>query len=42
MLYGIEAAPPTSSTDSAADAVMARVWAFRELKNQIQRARDDG
>ncbi|MCB0949120.1 MAG: hypothetical protein KDB44_07550 [Mycobacterium sp.] len=42
MLYGIEAAPPTSSTDSAADAVMARVWAFREIKNQIQRARDDG
>ncbi len=42
MLYGIEAAPPTSSTDSAADAVMARVWAFREIKNQIQRVQDDG
>lgn len=42
MLYGIEAAPPTSSTDSAADAVMARVWAFRDIKNQIQRVSDDG
>ncbi len=42
MLYGIEAAPPTSSTNSAADAVMARVLAFRDIKNQIQRVRGDG
>jgi len=27
--------------DSAADAVMARVQAYREIKNQIQLARDD-
>jgi hypothetical protein len=42
MLYGIEAAPDTSPTESAAaDAVMARVQAYREIKNQIQRARDE-
>ena len=40
MLYGIEATPNTTSADSAADAVMARVQAYREIKNQIQRARD--
>lgn len=40
MLYGIEAAPDTTPTDSAADAVMARVQAYLEIKNQIQQARD--
>lgn len=40
MLYGIEATPEAASTDSAADAVMARVQAYREIKNQIQLARD--
>jgi hypothetical protein len=40
MLYGIEATPDTTPTDSAADAVMARVQAFREVKNQIQQARE--
>lgn len=39
MLYGIEATPDTTPTDSAVDAVMARVQAYREIKNQIQRAR---
>lgn len=42
MLYGIEATPDLTSNDSAADAVMARVQAYREIKNQIQRARDAG
>jgi hypothetical protein len=40
MLYGIEATPEAMPADSAADAVMARVWAYREIKNQIQLARD--
>jgi hypothetical protein len=40
MLYGIEATPDTTPTDSAADAVMARVQAYREIKSQIQQARD--
>lgn len=40
MLYGIEATPDTSRAASAADAVMARVQAYREIKNQIQIARD--
>lgn len=40
MLYGIEAAPDTTPADSAADAVMARVQAYREIKNQIQQSRD--
>ncbi|MGD9621371.1 MAG: hypothetical protein AB7G47_17630 [Mycolicibacterium sp.] len=40
MLYGIEATPDTTQSNSAADAVMARVQAYREIKNQIQRARD--
>lgn len=40
MLYGIEATPEATPTDSAADAVMARVQAYREIKNQIQQARD--
>lgn len=42
MLYGIEATPKTTQQDSAVDAVMARVQAYREIKNQIQQARDDG
>lgn len=40
MLYGIEAAPSVSPVSSAAEAVMARVEAYREIKHQIQRARD--
>lgn len=40
MLYGIEAAPDTTPTDSAVDAVLARVQAYREIKNRIQLARD--
>lgn len=39
MLYGIEATPNTTPNDSAVEAVMARVQAYREIKNQIQRAR---
>jgi hypothetical protein len=42
MLYGIEATPDTTPTNSAVDAVMARVQAYREIKNQIQLARDSG
>jgi hypothetical protein len=42
MLYGIEATPDTGQTDSAVEAVMARVQAYREIKNQIQQARDSG
>ncbi len=42
MLYGIEAAPGAAPADSAVDAVMARVQAYREIKNQIQQARDCG
>lgn len=42
MLYGIEATPETTQQDSAVDAVMARVQAYREIKNQIQQARDGG
>jgi hypothetical protein len=41
MLYGIEATPDTAATDSTVDAVMARVQAYREIKQQIQQARDD-
>lgn len=40
MLYGIEATPEAVPTDSAVEAVMARVQAFREIKNQIQQIRD--
>jgi len=40
MLYGIEAAPESAATNSTADAVMARVQAYRELKNQIQTVRE--
>lgn len=42
MLYGIEAAPDITPTDSAADAVMARVQAYREIKQQIEQARAAG
>lgn len=42
MLYGIEAAPTAESADSTADAVMARVQAYREIKTQIQRIGADG
>jgi gas vesicle protein len=41
MLYGIEATPDTTPTDSAADAVLVRVRAYREIKNQIQLTRDE-
>lgn len=41
MLYGIEAAPPATATDSVADAVMARVQAYREIKHQIQLTRGE-
>lgn len=40
VLYGIEATPETTQQDSAVDAVMARVQAYREIKSQIQQARD--
>ncbi|BBZ33378.1 hypothetical protein AWB99_08300 [Mycolicibacterium confluentis] len=39
MLYGIESSPPSTPIDSAVEAVMARVQAYREIKNQIQQAR---
>lgn len=42
MLYGIDAAPTAAFEDSAADAVLARVQAYREIKNQITKARNDG
>ncbi|GAA2531760.1 hypothetical protein [Mycolicibacterium diernhoferi] len=42
MLYGIEAAPQTTPTSSAVDAVMARVQAYREIKQQIDWARSGG
>lgn len=35
MLYGIEATPTAAPEDSTADAVMARVQAYREIKSQI-------
>lgn len=35
MLYGIEASPGTSAANSSADAVMARVQAYREIKSQV-------
>lgn len=40
MLYGIEAAPTATPSESAAEAIMARVQAYREIKNQIQLARE--
>ena len=41
-LYEIDATKPgiTNETDSAIDAVMARVQAYREIKNQIQGANE--
>lgn len=39
LLYGIEASPDVAPTSSAAEAVMARVEAYRELKKQIHQAR---
>ena len=42
MLYGIEAAPDCTPTDSAVETVMARVQAYREIKRQIERVRGDG
>lgn len=39
MLYGIEAAPAAAAPNSTADAVMSRVQAYREIKNEIQRGR---
>ena len=40
MLYGIEATPEFAPSDSAADAVMARVQAYQEIKREIMRVRD--
>jgi hypothetical protein len=40
MLYGIEATPDITPADSAADAVLLRVRAYREIKNQIRLVRD--
>ncbi|MCG5433125.1 hypothetical protein LV457_12645 [Mycobacterium sp. MYCO198283] len=40
MLYGIEATPDTLQRSSAIDAVMSRVQAYREIKQQIYRARE--
>ncbi|MDF2471011.1 MAG: hypothetical protein K0Q61_3383 [Rhodococcus erythropolis] len=42
MLYGIEATPDFAPTDSAVEAVMARVRAYREIKQQIEQARGAG
>lgn len=39
MLYGIEAAPAAAPSDSAVQAVLARVQAYRESKSQIEQAR---
>lgn len=39
MLYGVEAAPADPVLSTTADAVMARVQAYREIKNQIQGGR---
>lgn len=41
MLYGIKATPDALPTEAATDLVMVRVQAYREIKNQIQCARDD-
>ncbi len=40
MLYGVEAAPNVTPVDSAADRVLSRVAAYREIKKQIELARD--
>jgi hypothetical protein len=39
---GIEATPNSTPTDSAVEAVMARVRAYREIKQQIEQARGAG
>lgn len=39
MLYGVEATPDTAPTSAAADAVMARAFAYRAIKEQIKNAR---
>lgn len=41
MLYKVEAIEATTPAESAADAVMARVQAYRDIKGQIERARED-
>ena len=41
MLYGIKATPDATSTETATDAVIARVCAYREIKNEIQHVRDN-
>ncbi|MEZ5130347.1 MAG: hypothetical protein R2763_01285 [Mycobacterium sp.] len=42
MLYGIEATPDTTpGVSAAADAVLARVWAYREITKQIQQVSDE-
>lgn len=40
ILYGIEAAPAYPVQNTMADTVLARVQAYREIKNQIHSARD--
>ncbi|BBY30027.1 hypothetical protein [Mycolicibacterium sediminis] len=40
MLYGIEAAPGPQPENSAADAVLARVRAYREIESRIHQARE--
>lgn len=42
MLYGIEVTPQDAQADWASERVMARVAAYREIKDRIQRARDNG
>lgn len=39
MLYGIESLPGTSAANSSADALMARVQAYREIKSQVEHFR---
>ncbi|MEZ0355451.1 hypothetical protein [Mycobacterium sp. SA01] len=39
MLYGVNTTSKTTPADSSANAVMARIMAYREIKNQIPRAR---
>ncbi|MGB0436046.1 MAG: hypothetical protein ACPHCN_13210 [Mycobacterium sp.] len=39
MLYGSQATPDATPTSDAADSVMARALAYREIKDQINKAR---
>lgn len=39
-LYGVEAIPNAMPTNSAVDAVMARVEAYREINDQLQQTRE--